>query len=266
LLAGAFVAGEAAAGVPWWRRARVHANRYRTLYGIAVAVLAVLLLRSPVPLPAAESADEATVAVGDALAAPAAPAPDSEFPIVAASPLDIAPVIDEFPSLDAASVTPAPQPVTAASNPLRVQQGGYASVFAGTPLEQAPPGDGYPVETLAGSATKYSFVRLAGGGSVLRLRMLTDEGASLNDATAQVEACHITTGGWAPSRGETLNQAPKYNGNDCVRASRDTSGVWTFRFALGNALDREGWALVPVTGDNATFRVTFSPAPVTGPA
>jgi hypothetical protein len=233
-------------------------RRYRTLYLIAAAIVAVLMLRSPVPGPVVDEAEAtASILAGDEPLAPAPATDVGAFPVQ--GPLDLAPVDVLSSPLEPASVAPVVASAPAAPVFLRIQQSGYASTFGGTPLEQAPPGDGLPVEALAGSATKVSFVRLTGGGRTLRMRMLTDEGANLNDGVAEVQACHVTASNWAATRGMASGSAPAYDSGDCVQAARDNSGVWTFSFVLDNPLDRNGWALVPITTRNGTFRITLSP-------
>lgn len=248
----------------WFRAPLRHLSRYRTPYAIAAAVLAVFLFRSPVPLPPSDQAEANTVfttgqgaapPVTDPLAAtgafPEVAAPlDLGFPDEFAAGFDVPAAGDSFATSDAG--------VGATKPVLRIAQSGYASTFAGTALEQAPPGDGLPVELLAGRTTKWSFVRLTGEAKQLRLRMLTDSGASLNDAIASVQVCHITTAGWAPARGETTSKAPKYD-NNCLLGSRDGSGVFTFTYVLDDPRDTNGWAVVPAA-TSGTFRVTFSPA------
>ena len=242
-------------------RVVTHVGRYRTLYAVAAVVAGVLVFKSPLPPPVTQS-DEATSLLPTADAQRAgSPAVDDGAPlsVVPDGPLDLT-VPDGGPvSLEASSVAEPPAVVSAAPAALRITQSGYASTFAG--LEQAPTGDGLTVEALAGSTTKLSFVRLAGASKTLRLRMLTDGNASLNDAMARVQACHITTANWRPQRGVTTSEAPAYDRNDCVEGARNGT-LWTFAFALRDPADRNGWAIVPITTDNGTFRVTFAPAAV----
>ena len=246
----------------WWRPAAVHVNRYRTLYAVAAVVLAVLLFRNPVPLSVDELAEDATElppsrsrVATDTNVVPEFAAPEL------ATPLDSGGTEEALP-FEAPAPEPAPSgAATSAPAGLHIASSGYASVFSGTPVEQPPPGNGLPVESLASSETKYSFMRLTGKGRVLRLRMLTDEGASLNDAAAAVQACHITTGNWTPARGVAKDQAPAYDAANCVQGSRAQDGTWSFSFVLDDPADRNGWAIVPITAQG-TFRVTFAPAAV----
>ena len=120
-----------------------------------------------------------------------------------------------------------------------------------------PPGNALPVEVIAGQATKYSYARLAGEATSLRLRAITDDGAELNPAQARVQLCQITSN-WTPSRGTPCSDAPTY-GDVCV-AGVAKNDVWSFNLARTNALTTNGWAIVPVLDGNATFRVTFAGA------
>ncbi len=245
---------------PRWRSSAVHVNRYRTLYAAATVVLAVLLLRNPVPLPVDELAEETTelpradtaatdIGVFPEVAADAATAPLEPTGAAETSPFEPA---NTDTSFEAPRVPPAPAV-------LRIAASGYASTFGGTPLEQPPPGDGLPIEALADSTTKYSFVRLSGKGRVLRLRMLNDDDASINDTVANVQACHITTANWAPGRGMATADAPQYDTSNCIQGTRATDGTWSFSFVLDDPADRNGWALVPVLTNDGTFRITFAP-------
>jgi len=219
---GADGGGSAVVPVVWH-----HIRRYRVPYIVAAVVLGVLLFRQPVP--------------------PAAPL----------SPFDAG-------ALDAETLSPEPSPeagveppaLSSRVEPLQIVVSGYASALGGTPVEQPPPGDGLPVEVLAGSVTKYSFFRLAGTTTTLKLAMLPDQGANLNDAGAGVELCHLATNAWNPERGVPTASAPGYT-SDCIAGSRSDT-VWTFTFVLDSPTDSNGWALVPVAIDNATFRITFA--------
>ena len=261
-LLAATYAGEARPGANAWSTALTHLNRYRTLYIVATAVLALVLFRSPVPPPATVEAEATTeLPTGDATpvapppAAPVAPATDDAAFV---GPLDLG-APDELASpLDPATVATPAASKAAPAAVLRIAQSGYASAFGGTALEAAPPENGLPVELLAGGVTKESYVRLAGNGRTLKLRMLTADGASLNDPAARVQACRITTPGWTASRGGALADAPKHDTAGCVEAARDAAGMWTFAFVLDAPTGGHGWALVPVTSGNGTFRVTFS--------
>lgn len=247
---------------PWWRASFVHVRRYRTPYLIAAIVAAVLLLWRPAPLPTLAEAEGTTTlpdfnslnASGNNAVAPSLDAaPTGLFPFDAATEPSAIDDTTSEPAFDTA-VVPVFGP-----RPLTVVASGYASILGGTPLEQPPPGDGLPVETVGGDVFKYSFVRLAGQGSAVRLRLLTDQGASINDTAAVVDMCHIATATWAATRGEALSAAPAYDSNDCHAAARDANGVFTFTFGADNPADINGWAIVPETANNATFQVTFAP-------
>jgi hypothetical protein len=259
LLAGAFA--EPATGEPWWKDAAVQVSRYRWWVVASVAIIAVILFVNPAPLPVGEGGETGTALIPTADAQHAAAnAGEVVLPTQSISdPFDFSPSPEstfDTPSdttFDTTPVTYAPAPTK-----LSISQSGYASSLAGTPADQEPPANGLPAEALAGRVTKYSYVRLVGSGASLKLKALTDDGASLNAAEARVELCHIVTSGWKPSRDTASADAPQYN-DQCLEGQL-ASGVWTFNFSsIQNPVDPNGWAIVPVTTDSATFRVTFAP-------
>jgi hypothetical protein len=260
VLAAAFVPSDPA-GQTAWQRALDHVSGYRLYYLGAVAVLLVLLFVSPAPLPSVSNDDSGSVLIPTSDSAhTAATSPVTSPAFVSSEPFEFT-----YPGTDVYTAEPAPEfsapPVTSkpAPRPLRITQSGYASSFAGTPADQEPPGKGLPAEVIGGQVTKYSYLKLAGDTKVLRLKALSDDGASLNDAEARVQMCHITTAAWSPKRDVAKGDAPKYN-TQCLEGKKGDGGVWTFTFsAVNDPLDANGWAVVPITADNATFRVTFAP-------
>lgn len=260
LLAAAFVPSEPA-GAGRWQRAVGHVSGYRLYYLGAVAVLLVLLFVSPAPLPSGDDDDGGNVLIPTSDSARTA----ATSPVTSAVAGSDEPFEFTFPGTDITTAEPAPEysapPVTRAPapRPLRITESGYASSFAGTPADQEPPGKGLPVEAIGNRVTKYSYLKLAGDEKVLRLKALSDDGASLNDAAARVELCHITTPGWKAQRDVATADAPKYNA-DCVEGKKASGGVWSFTFSsVHDPLDANGWAVVPITADSSTFRVTFGP-------
>ncbi len=260
-LADAF-GDESSAGTPWWRSAADQIIRYRFYAAAVVVVLAVILFRSPVPLPSADSGDAATHLIPTADSEPAITSePGPPFEPAPTQALAFAlPGTDYFPPVvEEPSTEPAP-PAPSAPKQLRFTQTGYASAFAGTPVDTQPPKNGLPVEAVTGQVTKYSYARLSGGGTVLKLRALTDDGASLNATEARVQLCPVKTG-WAPKRATPMPDAPGYYAQ-CLEG-HNSGGVWSFTFsAIANPLEPNGWAIVPFTVDNSTFRVTFAPTAV----
>jgi hypothetical protein len=260
-LANAF--GEPPSGEPWWRDVTAQALRYRWWVATSLAIIAVILFVHPAPLPAADDEGGGTSLI-----------PTNDSPQALASVPSVVPEISVSDPFSFAIGSPAPSfeapteqtatfnttPVTYAPAPtaLRITQSGYASTLAGTPADQAPPADGLPVESLGGRVTKYSYIRLVGSGASLKLKALSDDGAALNDAEARVQLCHITTAGWKATRDAATADAPKYN-EECVEGHL-ANAVWTFAFSsIQNPVDPNGWAIVPVTTGNPTFRVTFAP-------
>lgn len=247
----------------WWRDVTSQVLRYRWWVVTAIAIIAVILFVHPAPLPAADDngAGTALIPTSDSQHA-VATIPSAVPEVTVNDPFDFAigspsPALTA-PAEDTTTFNPAPVTYSPAPTALRITQSGYASSLAGTPADQAPPANGLPAESLGGQVTKYSYIRLAGSGASLKLKALTDDGAALNDAEARVQLCHITTANWKAARDTASADAPKYN-DTCIEG-HIASGVWTFTFsAITNPVDPNGWAIVPVTTDNGTFRVTFAP-------
>jgi hypothetical protein len=266
LLAGAYGEGGTATTTPAGRPdVLAHLRRYRVLYGLGAAVLAVVLLADPVPGPGggfAAGADAfSTVPAREPGETEPALLPDLQSPVfgvpgefaVDPTPHGVAPEI---------SVPVAPPPSAGDDEdevPLRITASGYASVFGGTPVEQPPPEDGLPVAATGGNMTKLSFVRLSGTATVLKLAMVEGTGANLNETSAAIKACPITEA-WQAARGVPLADAPAYDAATCVLANV-SDGAWTFD--LSGLLERgrtNGFALVPGVSQADTFQVTFKPA------
>jgi hypothetical protein len=245
--------GEPSSGESWWSETRTQVLRYRGYVAAAVVILAVIVFVHPAPRP---------LAIGDSGDTSLIPTSDSQR-AAASSPSLLPPASDAFsdpfdfvvpaPTSDNAfAVTPEPFDATPeryapAPTTLRVASSGYSSTFAGTPADQAPPANGLPAESIGGQVTKYSFVRLVGSG------------AGLNESAARRQLCHITTANWKATRGAAPGDAPKYDAT-CIEG-HVASGVWIFNFsAVTNPVDPNGWAVVPITDGNATFRVTFAPS------
>jgi hypothetical protein len=262
LLTEAF--GEARNDTPWWRDVAEQVLRYRAWVSVAVVVLAVIVFVSPAPKPLA-SGDEGNTALiptSDAAhaaanaaatqVAPTAPIDDPfDFSVAAEAPSD-----DTFAATTPTTFDTTPQTYAPAPSVLRISQSGYASRFAPTPAEQEPADGGLPVQAVAGQVVRYSYVRLNGSGTVVKLRATGVDAA--NSETARVQLCHITTAGWKPSRATPMSEAPKYNA-ECVEGHSTNTTAWTFNFGVFNPVDPNGWAIVPITAGNATFDVTFAP-------
>jgi hypothetical protein len=262
LLAEAFA--EPGTGESWWKDTAAQMLRYRGYLAAAVVVFAIVVFMHPAPRPLANTGDGDTALIPTSDAQKAAAASTAVVPPATdafSDPFDF--VVPEPTSDDAFATTPVPfdtTPQTYAPEPtaLSISQSGYSSTFGGTPADQEPPAKGLPVESIGGQVTKYSYLRLVGSGASLKLKALTDQGASLNAEAARVQLCQLTTASWKPTRGTAPGDAPKYNAQ-CLEGHL-ASGVWTFTFsAVFNPVDPNGWAIVPITADNATFRVTFAP-------
>jgi hypothetical protein len=241
-----------------------HLRRYRVLYGLALVVLAVVVLADPVPGPGGGFAGADTLApfASGADSGVASPelVPSVESPVFGVpSEFGFPESSDEVPEISL-PVLPPPSASTSDDGdvPLRITSSGYASVFGGTPLEQPPPEEGLPVAATAGNVTKMSFIRLSGTAPLLRLAPAEGTGANLNETSAAIKACRITET-WEPERGIGTADAPSYDAENCVLANV-VDGVWTFDLA-GQA-DRggtNGFALVPGIAAADTFQVTFRP-------
>jgi hypothetical protein len=259
LLAEAFA--EPSTGEPWWRGVGAQILRYRWWSAVAVAIVAVLVFVHPAPVPLGSNDDGNTALIPTADAQHAAATVPTGVPQVSVDdPFDFSLAAPEptFNAPPSTTFDTTPQTYEAPPTKLSISQSGYASSLAGTPADQEPPANGLPAEALAGRVTKYSFIRLVGGGASLKLKALTDDGASLNDAEARVQLCHITTANWKPARDASTSDAPKYN-EQCLEG-KAANGVWTFTFsAVFDPVDPNGWAIVPITAGNPTFRVTFAP-------
>ena len=247
-----------------------HVRRNHTVYGVAAALLAVLVLVEPVQTVTEPPPPEFAASSGPSgAAAPAAP--------IAAAPLPgpvsalEQPAFDALFPTDAATFAPSPPSESFAPvippaladllEPLRIVESGYASATGGTPLEQEPPGEGLPVTAVGPQATRYSYVRLAGTAPVLSLRLVDEQGANVNVDSAAVSMCRITDPGWKPQRGVPMDQAPAYDGAECVKGAAAEGGVWTFDLSTrSDRVDAAGFALVPSADASAPFQVVFSPA------
>lgn len=147
--------------------------------------------------------------------------------------------------------------------PLRITESGYASRAGGTPLEREPADGGLPVTVAGGSASRYSYFRLAGTATTLVLREGSD---NVNATAAAVRLCPITTPDWTPRRGAAMTNAPAYEG-PCVTGVRSAQGLWswdlsTFAFDPGRTA---GFALVPPGNDpTQSYQVVFVPIAVSG--
>ena len=247
--------------------ALTHIRRNRTAYGVAAALLAVLALVDPV-------ADVTAPAADPGFASPASQETPAETAAALPGPggtVTTPPVFDALFPVDAATFSPsvpveAPPPVAIPSaladllDPLRIVESGYASATGGTPLEQAPPADGLPVTAAGPAAARFSYVRLAGTAPVLSLRLVTDDGASINEASAAVSACRITDPAWTGARGARLDEAPDYDSADCVKGAAGGDGTWTFDMsARTDRTSPNGFALVPSPDAAGPFQVVFSP-------
>ncbi len=163
-----------------------------------------------------------------------------------------------------ATVAPTSDP-SATRTPLRVLEGGWATTGAGTPAARTGvPADSFPVAAGADGATsRRSFVRLTGDTTVLTLRLRTDAGANVNDASAALAACVITDPSWAPREAIALDQAPAFDAKRCAKGARQVDGSWRFDLgAFGDRAGAAGFTLVPDPARvSSPFQIVFDPNP-----
>ena len=145
----------------------------------------------------------------------------------------------------------------ATSTPLSIVSSGYASSTGGTPLEQQPQGGGLPVTAAGGQTTRYSFFRLGGDDSTLRLKEAAG-GVAADSAT--IRLCPLASGDWKPGPAQPMSAAPKIDESAlCASGTRTGDGIWTFDVFDFLPVDGgNGFALVP-TGTASTFQVVFEP-------
>lgn len=181
--------------------------------------------------------------------APAAPvAPPAAGPAAQAYD-EPAPALDDGPSAAPA----APGPVT-------VAEAGWATAAgSGTPAATAGvPDGGLPVSARLGRTDKYSFLRLAGRGTVLTLTLVPDAGANQFDDQAAVQACPVLDAGWKPGAAQDAATAPRFDPQGCRVATRNgTSFVFDIG-GLSGAFGPAGIALVPAPTAGPAFQVVFA--------
>ena len=158
---------------------------------------------------------------------------------------------DEFESFEDEEEVP---------DPLTVIASGYASTTGGTPLEQAPAGGALPITIAGGNTTKYSFVRLTGDETTIRLQESSSD--NVNSDMAALKMCPLTAPTWTAGPGQKMDTAPKYDTGYCASGTR-TDGIWTFDLSgLAPIEGSNGFALIPGPGTASTFQVALKPTAV----
>lgn len=148
-----------------------------------------------------------------------------------------------------------------ASGPLRITRSAWASGQAGTPLAATGvPEGGLPVGRRPGfELDKVAFVKLAGGASTLKLLPHDDTSGARNAEGGVIQACRITSPGWAEASGQSIEEAPAWDCGVAVQGVRADDGSWTFDLSVfDDRADDRGFALVPA-GSALDFQVTFLP-------
>jgi hypothetical protein len=150
---------------------------------------------------------------------------------------------------------------SAASGPLHITRAAWASAQAGTPLATTGvPAGSLPVGRRPGfDVDKVAFVKLSGGSTSLKLLPHEDSTGVRNPTGAAIQACRITTPGWAAAEAQSVEEAPAWDCAVAVLGKRAEDGTWTFDLSVfPDRADERGFALVP-TGSELDFQVTFVP-------
>jgi len=271
-------------------RTSVHVRRFFPYYLGAALWLAVMLLMAPADrddadLAGARLPETANLSPAGEFAADAAVSPSPAFGDIGATPadatfsmefssdtsfssgadLDSSATFSDMTTFDTSGFSSDTSTLTFADEPepLRIIKSGYSSRTGGTPLEQAPPGNGLPVAAVGGEATKRSFIALSGDETVLKLKLIEDP-SNVGVEQATVRACPIVTDGWQAARGMAMDAEPAW-AEPCVDATRDAEGVWTFDLSsFGKPGSAPGFALTPGTAAGLSFNLTFDPSPARG--
>lgn len=238
---------------------------------VAVALLAIgippVLRAGGIVEPSqAAASTEQPAATAPAPAPPPVPDLGTATPMTRppARPVTASPVARPPAAAPASPTSPSPAAVDPKDDGLEnlsVLSSGYTSTTAGTPLSGPEvPEDGMPVGARLGRSDKVSFLRLAGSGTVLHLRLVDDPAAHVLVPLAAVEACAITEEGWSLAEpGASPDVAPAHDRDRCAPGHEGADGTWRFDLASLQPLDGDvGIALLPVIEGATTFQVTFS--------
>lgn len=144
--------------------------------------------------------------------------------------------------------------VSRPTRPLYITQAGWAQ--APTSQHGWVPPEGLPAALQGGSVDRYSFFRLDGTGTSLKLNLMSRE-SPLNDG-AGVAVCPITSESWKASNGQPMERAPGYDSLNCVLGKKVDKSVYSFdlsRFPVRTG--GNGFALIPRGAVGATFEVVF---------
>jgi hypothetical protein len=167
-------------------------------------------------------------------------------------------------ALPFAVATLAPPPVAdnPVPSPLRVVASGWATTgpTPGQIGDPTVPAGTLPVSARAGRLDKLSFLRFTGAMGLLKLTPATGSALTQQDvASAAVQACTITTAGWAAPEGGSVDTAPQY---DCAGAqplAPQPDGSWIVDLSrLSPAAATNGVALVPVATGVTTFQIVYA--------
>ncbi len=156
------------------------------------------------------------------------------------------------------SSTPSETPTTPPPAPtaLRITEARYATA-SGPLVPSGPPGTFLPVGLRLGAPDKQSYLRLAGSGATLELKLSSETGHQFGEVTA-VRACRIVPASWTMADGSPLAAAPEVDPIDCTLGRARPNG---YTFELGGVDIRHGIALVPSGPSTGTFQVTLRGGP-----
>lgn len=223
---------------------------------------------TPQEVAAAQDSGDLTAGEAPAGLPPIEPAaPSGSTPSFEAGPgLTDAPPVQSASGSDAPAATgeparPSDAGATQQPNGLRVTAAGWAQSSVPPVVGQPAVPDGeLPVAATGGQDRRRSFLRLAGSGKDLSLKLGAPAGQSSTSAGG-VRACVITTKDWKAQPGQNFAEAPGFDDTRCVPGVSGGEGDIAFDLApLGEVTKLPGLAVVPdpAAGATATFQVTFT--------
>lgn len=212
---------------------------------------------------------------------PATAAPLTEAPVVVPGPGPLAPF--EVPGLGFGDGLPLPNPLaeqpepfdpaptpaeftpaefptaepSVAAGPLQVDDGGFASATAGTPLATlGVPEGSVAVALQAGQLDKVTYLQLSGMGT---LSLAVDpNGGNRLEALAAIQLCPAAPGAIVGRGDVTPQEAPQYDCAKTVKGVRDPAGTgYTFDLKGLTAQQASSVAILPVSGTLSDFQIVF---------
>jgi len=220
------------------------------------AVADIIVAASPASAPDVPGQIESAAEFAGAPSAPAFTTPpriSTEAPPTTEARVMASPTAEPEPSsTPSESPTPAPPAPTA----LRITEARYATA-SGPLVPSGPPGTFLPVGLRLGAPDKQSYLRLAGSGTTLELKLSSQPVHQFGEVSA-VRACRIIPAVWNIADGSPLAAAPEVDPIDCTLGRPGPTG---YTFELGGVDTRNGVALVPSGPSTGSFQVTFAGSP-----